>query len=358
MNNLLKNVVNSSLILGMVLFSVGCGDNGCCDKSKIVANVNLLGANNLLSDNTLPSGNTLTVDGLGSSTDSNITQAVWTVYADDSKDTVLTTKKVTNETTNVSLILGEPGKHKVCVVVTDTNKLTAEDCKTIIVPENTEPVFPTATITGLPAEMKTGCPIPAVSGANSTTSSGSGLLTYAWTLDDTGAGEEATPTLPTSFTDTPSPHRLCLTVTDSNQIEGEEVCQTVTMISHVPPTAILDVKNSADELVTALDKGITYNLSCENSYDDCNETDDINSCEFHGRSYLVADGEDCNYDNKIADYITDCGINQTTGDLIASIGTCAAQTPSKYNCVDLTLMVTDKNGLETNTTKSFPINLP
>jgi len=296
MNNFSKVLVGSSLVLGVALFSMGCGGNSsCCTGNDVIAQVNLLGANNLTNGNTLPLNvNTLNVNGMGSSSDGTITKAVWTVYEDCTKDTMIDTKTVTTKGAEVELDLGEAGTHKVCIVVTDTNGNSDEDCKCITVQENNGP---TADIDGLSNILKAGCPI-SLNGANSVSHSGSNTIqSYVWTLDGTTVSTVETYALPDGLT--AGSHEICLTVTDSNQ-ETHQRCETKVVQPHSNPVAVLNVSH---DNIDVADEGTLYfndtlNLTCAGSHDDCpegnrnipqNESTQTGTCDFNGQSWQSED---------------------------------------------------------------------
>ena len=369
MHNLSKIALVGSVVLGAALFSIGCGgDSACCSGNAVVAKVNILESNNI-SNGTLPlNQHTLNVNGLGSSSDGTITKAVWSVYQNCEKTTVIDTKTVASKDTAVTLDLGAPGQHKVCVVVTDTNNNTDEDCTCVTVQELNGP---SASITGLPQTLKVGCPLPVPTGQNSITNSGSNRLTYAWTLDDTNVGTAVRPTLPSTLTATPNPHVLCLTVTDSNGISNEQ-CQNVNIVPHDAPTAAIKVWNSNDSSQadipagSLLAKSTQYNLSCAGSHDDCPQDAEDIECTWNASSFKAVGGS-CNVpESSRAYYVKNCfddaeheghGAQVTTpttaSALVSSITLCGSET--EFDCIEVTMTAKDKlhGDLSTTTSRIF-----
>jgi len=369
MKSLSKVLVGSSLVLSATLFSIGCGGGGaCCGGNDILAKVNVLSSNNLVNGNTLPlNDNTLNVNGFGSSSDATITKAVWTVYEDcNSRDTIVDGPKTVNtKDVELTLDLGTPGTRNVCVVVTDTNGNSDEDCTCITVQELNGP---SASITGLARTLKVGCPLPAPTGENSTTNSGSDTLTYAWTLDGNAAGTAVTPTLPATLTATPTPHVVCLTVTDSNQISSEQ-CQDITIVPHSAPTAVIRVWNHLNEdqidipADSILSKSTQYDLSCSGSQDDCPQDEEDIECTWNASSYKSVN-DSCYVEASTRDYyIQDCfddakhpghGTQTTTpntdSSLLSYITLCSSET--EFDCIEVTMTATDKLHGDLNTTVS------
>jgi len=376
MNHIPKIVLSSSVVLAASLFSLGCGgDSGCCSRDAVVAEVSLLASNNFVQDNILPTNvNTLTVNGASSSSNGTINKAVWTVYEScDNKNTIIDgPKTVTTKDQELELNLGTPGQHQVCVVITDTNGLSDEDCKCVTV----QPLDgPAANISGLPQTLKVGCPLPTPTGESSVTNSGSNTLTYAWTLDDNAVGSTVTPTLPDTLTATPNPHVVCLTVTDSNGL-SDESCQNVNIIPHVAPTAIMRVWNhlNADQVDipagSTLSKSTQYDLSCAGSQDDCpSDTDGEEiECTWNASSYKAENGSCDNVPEPGSTryYIENCfddaehtghGVQTTTPNtdtaLLSYITLCGS--PTEFDCVKVTMTATDKlhGDLNTTVTKVF-----
>ncbi len=355
MSNFTKIALTGSLVLSAALFSIGCGGNSaCCSGNAVDAKVNILG--NLINGDTLPQNqSTLTVNGISSSSDGTITKAVWTSYTDCDKSAIVDTKTVSSKADSVTLDLGAPGNHKVCVVVTDTNGNSDEDCKCITVQQLDGP---SAKITGLPQQLKVGCPLPTPTGATSVTNSGSNRLTYAWTLDGNAVGTSVTPSLPTTLTATPNPHIVCLTVTDSNGLSNE-TCQNVSIAPHEAPTAVMKVWNTGDSTQAdiqageTLSKNNTYNLSCAGSRDDCPQDDEDIECRWNASSYKAVNG-DCNVaESARTYYIQNCfDDNEHTGhgpqtttptsnsSLLSSITLCGSAT--EFDCVEVEMTATDK----------------
>jgi hypothetical protein len=217
MNNLSKVVLTGSIVLGAALFSIGCGgDSSCCEPTKppkaIIGGFpssGVLGANE----------HTLTINGTPSKDDGRIVAYEWTV------DDVFASNQQ-----SPTLDLGEPGRHKVCLKVTDNDNLTNMTCEYITVPALTGP---TPIIS--PTTIKAGCPLD---GSSSVSHSSSGeIREYKWTLNSLDAATVSTTaayTVPNPTTAT----KVCLTVTDSNG-ESNGVCQDV--VPHDAPTAVLHV---------------------------------------------------------------------------------------------------------------------
>jgi hypothetical protein len=330
MNNLSKVVLTGSIVLGAALFSIGCGgDSSCCEPTKPPTAIiggfpssGVLGANE----------HRLTINGTQSKDDGNIVAYEWTV------DDVFASKEQ-----SPTLDLGNPGRHKVCLKVTDNDNLTHMTCEYITVPELNGP---TPVIS--PTMIKSGCPLD---GSSSVSHSASGEIRgYKWTLnslDSTTVSTASTYTVPNLTTAT----KVCLTVTDSN---GEEngICQDI--IPHDAPTAVLNVLESTGSNPTSiseatlLQRGTAYNLSCAGSTDDCPIADDNLSCQWQARSYFV-EGDDCSATPQ-TNYISDCfstdnghsgfGDTTTTPTTHTFVQLCGADS-TKYKCVEFTLTVKD-----------------
>lgn len=361
MHNLSKIALVGSVVLGAALFSIGCGgDSACCSGNAVVAKVNLLASNNI-KDGVLPANiHTLSVNGLNSSSTSTIQRADWTVYSDCSKTSVIDTAQATSKDDIVSLDLGNPGQHAVCVVVTDANGLTDEDCQCITVaPLN----GPTPVIS--PTTIKTGCPLDA---SKSVSHSASGQIkSYKWTLGSLTGTTFAT----TATTNTPAnASRVCLTVTDSNN-NSNGTCQNVS--PHTAPTAVIKVWNSNDAAQSdipagsPLSKNVQYNLSCAGTRDDCPiDAEDI-ECKWNASSFKAVNGSCDVAESARAYYIKDCfdnaqhpgghGVQTTTPStasaLISSITLCGSAT--EFDCVEVKMTATDKlhGNLQTTTSKVF-----
>jgi len=319
MNNLSKIVFTSALTLGAVLLSIGCGNTeSCCDgntppKAKIV----LLAQNNLNNNILPPNANTLRVNGIASSDNGKVAKAVWIVYKGCTKDIIIDAKGYKDKNDTVTLYLGNPGNHKVCLVVTDEKGLKNESCECVTVQPFDGPV---AKISSLPEQMKIDCPLPTPTGATSISNSISDVLKYKWTLDGNNAGTNVTPNLPATFTATPNPHIVCLRVTDDRGL-ANEICQNVEMIPHVAPTAVMkvsrhsDTNNSQANIPAGrfLARGTRYDLSCSGSQDDCTMTDDNLTCTWEAISY----NEECAVPIKTT-FIPNC-FNETTNPITGAI---------------------------------------
>ena len=379
MKTITKVTLASSLVLGAALFSLGCGSGeSCCSGNSVDAKVSLLDSNNMGSNNTLPANvSTLQVSGLTSTSNSNIVKAEWIAYSDCAKTAIVDRKEVSAKDTDVTLDLQTPGSHKVCLVVTDANGLQDEDCKCVTVQET---AGPTAIITGLPADMKIGCPLPALSGADSVSHSSSGTISsYSWSLDGANLGTGATPTLPSNLTDNPNPHEVCLTVTDSDGNTNMS-CKNLTVKPHDKPTAVLHVLNGTTEIEDGgeLNFGSSLTLNCNGSHDDCPidangrsipqyNASNNGECNFNGSSY-ESTAADCSVlpqagvvypDTQTAPYYykENCKL---TGELTQSSATdgqvtvnmCGTQV---FHCVKFWVDVTDQFGGTARAEKTFRV---
>ena len=381
MKSLTKVALVGSVVLGAALFSIGCGgSSSCCDGNAIKAKVNLLGENNLVKGVLPANDHTLTVNGLASTSDGTITQAVWKAYEDCSKSKVIDTKTVNTKGDKVELNLGAPGQHKVCVTVTDTNGLNDEDCTCITV---AQPAGPTPVIS--PTALKAGCPLD---GSQSVANSGK-IKSYNWTLnskDGTSISKEATASVPNPT----SASKVCLTVTNSDDVSNT-TCQTIT--AHAAPHAEIHVYKRNTQTVEvadggALDFGSQLTLNCNGSHDDCPLTEGGRSipannngtCDFDGASY-ESTAADCSVEPQAGVMLTgykDSASNpntatetdtapywykencKLTGELVQANDTAGTVTVNMcgtqvFNCVKFTVNVTDQFGGTSTAVKRFKV---
>jgi hypothetical protein len=323
------------------------------------------------------------VNGLGSTSNSNIVKADWTVYADCTKDTAIYTATATSKDTNIQLELDKPGQHKVCVVVTDVNGLTDEDCDCVTVQELDKP---TPVIS--PAALKPACPLD---GSTSVSHSGSNRIDgYKWTVNSLSN----TPFATTAQTTVPAgANKVCLTVTDSNG-ESNGICRDVT--PHAAPVAVLHVfQDQAGQNEVAdggvLNFGDSLSITCAGSHDDCpltdggrsipqNGTNTNGTCDFNGASYQST-AEDCSvvpgvgvmYTGESASATTPATATETTtapywyrenckltNELTQTSNTAGAVTvqmcgTAVFNCVKFWVDVTDEFGGTTRAEKTFRV---
>jgi hypothetical protein len=152
--------------------------------------------------------------------------------------------------------------------------------------------------------------------------------------------------------------------------ENTVACEDKPAAEHANPTAKLDVyqRNSTTSIST-MSLGGQYSLSCANSKDDCGASIPANGgqCEFNGASWLQAGNgecvkpaaddstfykEDCQLDNRFNPKNTP--ITSENMDTNLDLTACSAQ--NKFNCVEISVKVTDKYGHTTTERKLFKVD--
>ncbi len=281
-------------------------------------------------------GNTLEIDSIESSdTDGNVTAYRWIL-----DDENISVEK--NPTIDLPI---EEGSHKLCLEVTDNDELISKMvCKSFTIPSiNEEPM---AVMSGLNDNViKTLCPV-AVSGLNSIAAD-SDIVSYAWSIDNnlTLNGKDQN----LSF-DTLGEHEVCLSVTDSNDLNNTQ-CNTIVVEDHVSPTPILTLFDNVGDVITKddlLQRGGSYDFSCAGSEDDCGNEEPM-TCEWNSHSYRIVNGER-------VDYVSDC-LAHNNSPVVGQeswIKLCGSPA-SAYTYIEIELKITDQFGKSTTETQIFEV---
>lgn len=289
-----------------------------------------------LVDGAVLSGAILEIDGIESSdTDGNVTKYRWML-----DDANISTEK--NPTINLPT---EEGTYKLCLEVIDNDDLISRlVCKNFIIPPvDKEPM---AVMTGLNDNViKTLCPV-AVSGANSIATD-SDIVSYKWIIDTnlilTGKDQNL------SF-ETLGEHEVCLEVIDSNDLNNTQ-CSTITVEDHVPPTPVLTMFDTTNNVITKddlLKRGAKYDFSCAGSQDDCGNEEPM-ICEWNAHSYRIVNGQR-------VDYVSDC-IDHNNAAAVGKeswIKLCGSPA-SAYTYIEIELKITDQFGKSTTETQIFEV---
>jgi PKD repeat protein len=298
-----------------------------------------------LTDGSILTDNQLTISGIDSlDDDGNVTKYQWTI-----DDQNISTEK--NPTIDLPI---EEGIHKLCLTVTDNDNLDSKIvCKSFTIPNPNQD--PTAVISGLGDKLiKTVCPVEV--SADNTIAPDAEISTYLWTIDDNITLSGIDQNL--SF-NTVGQHKVCLKVTDTNDLQNEQ-CSEITVQDHIAPTPKITLTDmngieiQPNPVGEALIENTKYNFSCAGSVDDCNMTQPM-TCEWNAHSYRI----DANGDR--VDYVNDC-INHNNSPKIGEeswINLCPNLNRSKYEYIEIVLKITDQFGkvaTQTNIYEAVPNN--
>jgi hypothetical protein len=397
MNNFSKMLVGSSLVLGAVLFSVGCGGDSFCCKDGEPPIPKIVGDDKDISldGKTTHTFNALTTNGMD---DGNIVKCNWYI---DGKLQSYTGSSCSNVELNFD---GMSGKPEVCLEVIDNDGISSKenngkikkdkvgpssekngnlelrkkmDCKYVaITPENH--VEPVAKISLANSTFMSGCPIATAADAGSTPGEGS-ITNYAWSLD--GAELNDGPNeLSLKYDDMNNlsigEHKACLVVTNSLGAKSKPACETITVKEHKAPTAVLNVTGELDTVSSegqapdgTIKSSSTVKLSCKGSHDDCpvgeraipkDGAGKTGECKFGGISYL-SDSPDCSVVKTVYKDCSKVGegdYNAHFGDVTddgagVSLGICGNTT--LFNCVKLWVDVKDNFGGTSRAEKTFNV---
>jgi len=196
---------------------------------------------------------------------------------------------------------------------------------------------PVATITGLAdnTRISTGQSIT-VNGTSSSDRDGS-VTAYNWSVDGVAT---STATNPTFTFDSAGEHKICLTVTDNDNLNSANVeCRTVIVDAPantpVTPTAVITLTDSDAPLALYSE----HTFSCADSHD--NDTlgtgAEIVACDWDIRSYRILDGVEVAYRN--------CTHEAMEGNPVQICGLVSR--------IVATLTVTDNDGQTASTTTEY-----
>ena len=403
MNNFSKMLVGSSLVLGAVLFSVGCGGDSFCCKDGEPPIPKIVGESNTISldGKTTHTFNGLTTAGMD---DGTIVKCNWYI---DGKLQSYTESSCSNVELNFAGMSGSP---EVCLEVIDNEGISSKenngkikedvegasskkkgnlelrkkmDCKIVaITPENHAEPF--AKISVFPkGDLMSNCNVITAADAGSTPGEGT-ISEYLWRLgtskdslgnaNDKLVGNVHQPDydLAKMVSDGRNHIVVCLSVKNSIGTVSNEVCEERNIVDYSNPKAVLDVKNIDGSAVDHLSLDSKYNLSCDNSDIACPTDKKKFSCEFGGRSYkMPAGATTCDWSSKESAYVSDCvsdgrfTVDGTSKNTLSpsevatgvnmTITTCST---ASFNCVDIWLEVNDEkvNGYKSERVmKSFPV---
>jgi len=408
MSNFSKIALGSSLVLGAVLFSVGCGGNSMCCKDKgeppipKIADAGSVGVAYSDGQYTLSDGNyKLKLNGLDRSVDTDNGQVVkcnWYI-ADEDQDLNAKNKKlvVKDQCQNVEFDFSKYAngtKKLVCLEVIDNNGLSSKlnnggitdfnadgvirknggaiedrkrlDCRRVVVAKTPEPspLNPTFEIYNARTNgkasvdrVKQGCPFY----FKPTTQLPSDA-TCKWTIDGVDAGSNCDG-VTGQHKDDLNKHKICLSVNG-----GAKECKDFQAVEHSAPTPVLGVYS--DE---ALTQPITGNLnteqqiylSCKDSKNDCPGDNAGLECKWDASSYDAVNGS-CDVPESSRNYnFQDCFNNpnhtghgpQTTsanGDLsLTNITYQYVCGSAADKCVEIKLKVTDKRYTPNKTSQTL-----
>ncbi len=416
MNSFSKIVLGSSIVLGAVLFGVGCGsdaDDMCCAQrgeppipkiADAVASQNYSNGVYNLIDNY-----TLTLDGLKDSVDTDNGQVVkcnWYI-ADESKDHYAKNKQLVKEDscTNVEIDFSKyaNGTEKlVCLEVIDNHGLSSSlnnggikdengggeirkkagtvedrkrlDCRRVKVIKDT-PTPPQA-------DTKIGIYNTRTNGLASTDSVKQGCPFYykplnelpanatcEWSVDGQKVGTDCEGMTEQSINDTNS-HQICLTV---NGDSANKKCGTFQAVEHTAPEAVIGVFSDEalrQPITGDLTKETTMYLSCKDSKNDCPGDNKGLECKWDASSYDQVNGS-CEVPEDQRNYnFQDCfndpnhsghgpQITSADGVSLTNITHQYVCSSAASKCVEIKLTVTDKRyspNKSSQTVKRFKVN--
>ncbi len=291
-----------------------------------------------LIDGTVLFGDILEIDSVESSdVDGNVIKYQWSL--DDINISIEQNPTIALPT--------EEGTHTLCLEVTDNDNLTSTQvCKTFTIPPVDQE--PMAVMSGLNVDgklIKTKCPV-IVSGINSIAND-SNITAYMWTVDKniTLRGEDQN----LSF-DTLGEHEVCLTVTDTNELNNTQ-CSKILVNDHVAPTPVLTLTDSTDSVMTKddlLTRSTRYDFTCAGSTDDCGNEEPM-TCEWNAHSYRIEN-------EQRIDYISDC-LAHNNAPVVGQeswIQLCGSPV-SAYTHIEIELKITDQFGKSTTETQIFEV---
>ncbi len=227
------------------------------------------------------------------------------------------------------------GDSQICLKVTDDGNLTStEVCKDIIVSKKAN-ILPIASIENLDVQCTVGDEI-FPDGSNSNDEDGN-VTSYEWIIDGNKTSAEQKPTF---SCDTEGTKEICLTVTDNDGADSEQLCKTITAIAApipipqttTPPIAVISFGEY---------DGDGFWFDCSQSYD----TDTI-------------DGDDTpQNDEKIISNIWNVTKYYNDGKVEGPHGNELCQkwigTSSDLKHMDINLSVTDDDGESSFTIKRY-----
>ncbi len=405
-----KIAIASSLVLGTVLFSIGCGGDGFCCKDgepPIPKIADASGNNPANGVYTLSeaSGYTLKLNGIKKSVDTDNGQVVkcnWYI-ADEGKDGKAVHKKLVKKDTcnNVSFDFSTYADHTeklVCLEVIDNNGLSSTinngniadfnsdgdirkkqgqledrkklDCRKVVISKTPapSPVQPKISIYNARTNnlatqdrVKEGCPFfvkPDVAFTPDTT--------CEWTIDGVKVGSDCNG-LTGQHKDDLNQHEVCLI---TNGDVTNKACETFQAVEHEAPTAVLGVF-SDNQLHNSVQGNLTAHtqifLSCKDSKNDCPGNDVGLECKWDASSYDPVNGS-CEVDPANRNYIYEhCFTNPAHTGHGPDVTTPNGETALTYQyicgsaagkCVEVKLTVTDKRYGKTSTPviKTFKVN--
>jgi len=338
MSNFSKIALGSSLVLGAVLFSVGCGGSGMCCKDKgeppipKISDAGSVGVAFSDGQYTLSDGNyKLLLNGLDSSIDTDggkVVKCNWYI-ADEDKDLNAKNKelKVKDKCQNVELDFSKYAngtKKLVCLEVIDNNGLSSKlnnggvtdfnangdirknagaiedrkklDCRRVVIAKTPEPspLNPTfeiynARTNGKASEdrVKQGCPFyfkPTTQLPSDTT--------CKWTIDGNDAGSDCDG-VTGQHKDDLNKHTICLSLNG-----GTPECKDFQAVEHDAPTPVIGLYDN-DRLTEKhsgnLDANTELYLSCKDSKNDCPGDNAGLECKWEADSYIPNDDKSCDY---------------------------------------------------------------
>jgi len=165
--------------------------------------------------------------------------------------------------------------------------------------ENLGNVAPVAAITGLTdgSTIQIGESVT-VNGTSSSDRDGT-VTAYTWTVDGNTAGNETNPTF--TFNDAGA-HEICLTVTDNDNLNSENIeCKTVnveatpSVATPVLPTAVITLTDSDAPL--KIFSNHTFSCAASHDNDTLGTGDEIVSCNWDIQSYKMENGQEVLYRN-------------------------------------------------------------
>ncbi len=334
MENLSKIAVAGSLVLGTVLFSIGCGgDSFCCKDGEPpipkIADAGTASANYSNGQYTLTDSKVLKLNGINDSVDTDngrVVKCNWYI-ADEGKDGEAVKKErvVKDKCENVEIDFSKyaPNTKKlVCLEVIDNNGLSSNlnngfipdfnsagkiregakndkglegrkklDCRRVVISGGSvvNPAKPDFSIYNTRTDqltsatpVKQNCPFY-FKPTNTFTQD----TTCEWTIDGVKVSEDCKGVFDQRKDDLNS-HEICLVT--NGDVAGK-VCHNFQSIEHTAPTPVMKFYDAnKNEITGNLTKQTNFYLSCKDSKNDCPGDNSRLECEWDASSYAPVNG--------------------------------------------------------------------
>ncbi len=371
MNNFSKIIVGSSVVLGAVLFSVGCGGDSFCCKDGIapIPEITSIAKGAKF---TVPDNGKLTVNGTGYDEDGTIKECKWYI------DGKLQSTDGGCDSVTLNFDTSKTADHEVCLAVVDNDNI-----KSTVNNGTTKSSINNGATMSEKTRVKMDCRVATVTATSSPTPSENEIKIYnartnklvsenpikqacpfyaqpvnqlpanttcKWTVDGVEKGNNCNGLTNQNFNDL-SNHEVCLIVNGDTE---HKMCKTLAANEHSQPKAVLGIytdSNMQNKFNNdTLDKDTKYFLSCNGSKNDCPEDNSGLECTWNASSYDTDANGNCDFTENRNYHYQDCFNNPNhTGHgsqiTIPKDGNYTYQYicgSAKGKCVEIKLTVKDK----------------